>query len=183
MNGRARHEPLSGGAKWGDRSETGGTPTGPQRHYPARLAEDEYRAPRAATFVTMRARAGVCLTEGGCPEQVISSLHANARRCGIAVHAYCLMPGHLHAVCSIGPEGGDLALWVCRFKSGSTRRAATPLWQRSYWDRAARREEDVATMVEYVLANPVRRGLCESWQAWPWCWSEWHRPHALWRAS
>ncbi len=126
------------------------------------------------TFVTIRARPGVCLTDGDRPDRVLAALRANARRHGVAIHACCLMPDHVHVVCSILPAGGDLAQWLCAAKSGASRRAGAPLWQRGYWDRTARREDDVVAMVEYTLANPVRKGLCEDWAAWPWSWSEWH---------
>jgi putative transposase len=89
------------------------------------------------------------------------------------VHAYCVMPDHLHVVCSVMEAGGDLERWVCRAKSGASRRAGLPLWQRSYWDRTARLADDVAVVVGYVLANPVRRGLWQDWSEWPWSWSEW----------
>ncbi len=59
-----------------------------------------------------------------------------------------------------------------RFKSYTTRLAwqkghPGALWQRSYYDHIARREEDVLAICEYILANPVRKGLVEDVGLWP----------------
>lgn len=48
------------------------------------------------------------------------------------------------------------------------------MWQRSYWDRHARQDDDVVGMVEYTLANSVCAGLTECAWEWPYSWSEWH---------
>ena len=36
----------------------------------------------------------------------------------------------------------------------------TTLWQRSYFDRVLRHDEDSVAVARYILANPVRAGLC-----------------------
>jgi len=123
-------------------------------------------------FVTTSAIRGVHLVNGAIPECVLAALRSTAGRHHVRVHAYCLMPSHLHVVCSGGP-GCDLALWVRRFKSAASRRAGRPLWQRSYWDRHARESDDAVAMMLYTLENPVRRGLCAAWEDWPWSWAEW----------
>lgn len=41
------------------------------------------------------------------------------------------------------------------------------IWERSFWDRHARKDEDVAAMIDYVLDNPVRKGLCQLCEEWP----------------
>lgn len=103
----------------------------------------------------------------------MAALRATAARCGIRLPAFCLMPDHLYVVCS-GAPGGDVALWLSRFKSAASRRVGQALWQGSYWDRHARRSTGAITVVEYTLANPERRGLRSLWTDWPWNWSEWH---------
>ena len=37
-------------------------------------------------------------------------------------------------------------------------------WQPSFWDHFVRRDEGLRAAVEYVLANPVRRGLAQDWR-------------------
>jgi hypothetical protein len=41
------------------------------------------------------------------------------------------------------------------------------LWQESYFDHIVRDEESVARQVCYVLNNPVRAGLVNRWDEWP----------------
>ena len=43
-----------------------------------------------------------------------------------------------------------------------------PLWQRGYFDHVLRSEESYAEKWAYVRDNPVRAGLVDSWEAWPW---------------
>ncbi len=43
------------------------------------------------------------------------------------------------------------------------------MWQRSFFDHALRREEDLRKAAEYVLNNPVRDGLVEDRRDYPLC--------------
>ena len=40
-------------------------------------------------------------------------------------------------------------------------------WQKSFWDHFLRVEEDLQEVVDYVLYNPIRRGLVEEWRDYP----------------
>ena len=42
------------------------------------------------------------------------------------------------------------------------------VWQEDYWDRFIRDENHFKSSVNYILENPVKAGLVESWQEWPW---------------
>jgi REP element-mobilizing transposase RayT len=85
--------------------------------------------------------------------------------------AYCLMPDRLHVVISAGDSRTPVAEFLRRFKSFTTheyqkREPAARLWQYSARDRVSRAGESVATMVEYVVNNPVRHGLVRCWSDW-----------------
>ncbi|THF58116.1 REP-associated tyrosine transposase [Pseudothauera rhizosphaerae] len=86
--------------------------------------------------------------------------------------AFVLMPDHLHWLLDLGTA--DLSALLRRFKSTSARRvnaarntAESPLWQTGFHDHALRREEDVAQVARYVVANPVRSGLVRSVRDYP----------------
>ena len=49
------------------------------------------------------------------------------------------------------------------------------LWQKGYYDHVLRSDQDTERVVEHILENPVRQGLCESWDEYPFSWSRWHR--------
>jgi len=93
------------------------------------------------------------------------------------VHACCVMPDHVHAVLTGSGAGGDFPGFVRAFKSTSSRwiNRAWGLtgqperfrWQRSYWDTFADEEPTWAAQIDYVLENPVRKGLCGGWEEWP----------------
>jgi REP element-mobilizing transposase RayT len=78
--------------------------------------------------------------------------------------AWVIMPDHVHWLFVL--EAGSLSAAVRRFKSRSARAVndaagrSGPLWQAGYHDRAVRREEDLRALARYVIANPLRAGLC-----------------------
>lgn len=94
-------------------------------------------------------------------------------------HCLCwvLMPDHWHGLVELG-DGAELAYVMQRFKGVLSRRIglhaalAGPLWMHGYHDHALRREEDLRTAADYVIANPVRAGLAANPGAWPY-WDAW----------
>ncbi|MDZ7830079.1 MAG: transposase [Halofilum sp. (in: g-proteobacteria)] len=85
--------------------------------------------------------------------------------------AWVIMPDHAHWLFSL--EGLTLGKVMRRFKSYSARKVnavdgiAGPLWQAGYHDHAVRHEEDLRTIARYVVGNPVRAGLCERVEDYP----------------
>jgi len=78
--------------------------------------------------------------------------------------AYVLMPDHLHWLMQL--HASDLSRVVARFKAsaaGSLNRQlgtpSEPRWQRGFHDHAVRKEEDLAELARYIVANPVRAGI------------------------
>ena len=143
------------------------------RKHPYRLPAEVYKTQRAPIFITIRAQRHTASIVPGLAPMVRQVLFERAERFGLLLHAYCIMPDHLHIVCSAKSCESDFESFVTRLKSEVTRRArglghARFAWERSYWDRHARREEDVPGMVQYVLDNPVRKELCQRWEDWPW---------------
>ena len=78
--------------------------------------------------------------------------------------AWVLMPDHAHCLLQLG-ECDSLMQVVVRLKSASAREANRvrgckgALWSRAFHDRALRREDDVASVARYIVANPIRAGL------------------------
>jgi REP element-mobilizing transposase RayT len=85
------------------------------------------------------------------------------------VDAWCVMPNHVHAL--VTPyKNISLSRVVAAWKSVSAREAGLPeLWQKNYFDRYMREEEQPGRVVEYIENNPVAAGLVE--HAWQWRWS------------
>ncbi|HEX4740084.1 MAG TPA: transposase [Caulobacteraceae bacterium] len=87
--------------------------------------------------------------------------------------AWCVMPAHVHVLVQQAP-GWRLEAVVQGWKSVSARRAnlllgrTGPFWAREYFDRAMRSEQQTETTAAYIIANPVKAGLCKTPEAWPW---------------
>ena len=145
------------------------------RRHPHRLSAEEYRVPDEVVFATWCSRWHLALTEERVVHLVVHAMGRAAVGQGVHMHAYCIMPEHVHAVASVREPAGDIAAWVRFAKREAAAALSAPgMWQRSYWDRHARADEDVVAMVQYTLDNPVRRGLRAHWTEWPYSWSEWH---------
>jgi hypothetical protein len=41
-------------------------------------------------------------------------------------------------------------------------------WQRDFFDHRIRDHHELEEKTSYILMNPVRKGLCERVEEWPW---------------
>jgi REP element-mobilizing transposase RayT len=58
-----------------------------------------------------------------------------------------------------------------------------PVWQEESFDHVVRSSEGLDAKVEYVLQNPVRRGLVKDWQEYAWAWQRTDQPIAEMRLA
>jgi putative transposase len=94
-----------------------------------------------------------------------------ADRSTFQILAYCYMPDHLHLLVQGTTGGSDLIRFVNGAKQRSgywhVRRYGVPLWQTGWFDHILRDDESLDRHVAYTVANPVRAGLVENWEDWP----------------
>lgn len=88
------------------------------------------------------------------------------------VGRYVLMPDHIHLFCApVQPGPGYLEPWIRYWKSLTTRRfpgiEKGRLWQRDFWDTQMRSGKHYASQWDYTRFNPVRQGLVDTPEAWP----------------
>ena len=69
------------------------------------------------------------------------------------------MPDHLHLLI-VGSDEAPLTRFVQHFKQ-ATGYGYPGLWQRSYYDRILRHEEDLQSVAMYVWSNPVAAGFVD----------------------
>ena len=92
--------------------------------------------------------------------------------------AFVVMPDHLHWLLQLGQDR-DLSKTVGSMKSESSRRirrdqpTVTRVWQRGFYDRALRRDDDLVKVARYIVANPLRAGLVERLGDYPLWYSRW----------
>jgi putative transposase len=86
------------------------------------------------------------------------------------VLAGVIMPDHAHWI--VAPRE-DRDLSVGDFATGLKRMVRKTLkrqswqWQRGCFDRLLRSEENLSSKWIYVQDNPVRQGLVQNWEDWP----------------
>jgi len=81
--------------------------------------------------------------------------------------AYVVMPDHLHWLMSLGNRA-SLSDVVGMMKCHTSKRVneltggtGRGIWQRGFHDHALRRDEDIAHVARYIVANPLRAGLVQ----------------------
>ena len=90
---------------------------------------------------------------------------------GFTVYIFCLMPDHFHALIGPGASMRTLGAICGTFKSLSTRAFWRwydgKLWHRQFYDHIIRNRDDFDETLAYIRMNPVRRGLVERPEDWP----------------
>ena len=142
-------------------------------HYarPSRLEAAHYRDPDCVFHLVLRAFTGSRPFTGSRAEQTWAALLAERNRDDIEIVAACLMPDHLHLV--VRPQSLEIPVWVRLFKGALTRRFRSEgygrrPWQPRYWGRLVRDDREFAILLQYVRENPLRAGLVDSVEEWPW---------------
>jgi putative transposase len=91
---------------------------------------------------------------------------------GFAILAHCFMPDHVHLL----PEGltpvADLRRFVKMAKQRTVHVLRSELglsqvWQEGYHDWVLRTDQHTVDAIRYLLDNPVRAGLVQQWQDYP----------------
>ena len=77
-----------------------------------------------------------------------------------------LMPDHLHAIIAFPPDP-SMKMIVRQWKQYLSRFHRIS-WQQDFFDHRLRNHHEEAAKRDYILNNPVRRGLCERVEEWPW---------------
>ena len=103
---------------------------------------------------------------------LIEALFWMERQNAFSLGAFIIMPDHYHAVIAL--TGTKSLSQIMRSIGSHTAREANRImgssgqfWQRGYYDRAIRKTEDIETIFEYIHHNPVRRGLVQAADEWP----------------
>jgi putative transposase len=97
---------------------------------------------------------------------IVDQLRTWASACEFFVHAYCIMPDHVHILVAGATETGNMLKFVMSFKQETAqefaRRTHRPLWQFKYYDHILRGADSADRVAWYIWLNPVRKGLCRA---------------------
>ena len=91
---------------------------------------------------------------------------------GVACGEYVIMPDHIHLFLRVDPHRYKLGATVGFIKkslSKPLREAgfSAPHWQENFFDHVLRSAESYSEKWEYVRNNPVRAGLVDHSEEWP----------------
>ncbi|MEE8248677.1 MAG: transposase [Gammaproteobacteria bacterium] len=98
---------------------------------------------------------------------LVSAFRFEERQKRAKTLAYVVMPDHFHWLVQLGQKE-PLPRVVQFVKNISARnvnrisnRTGQRVWQPGFHDHAVRREEDLAAIARYIVANPLRSGLVQ----------------------
>jgi putative transposase len=101
----------------------------------------------------------------------LEQIARGATECGFEIIAYCAMPDHLHLLVEGQRADSDAKRFIARAKQYSgyyhKRAHGASLWQRYGFEHVLRDEELVLVTAKYILENPVRAGLVERVEDYP----------------
>jgi REP element-mobilizing transposase RayT len=116
-------------------------------------------------------------------------LHDNGKNYDLKVAV--VMPDHAHLiftplidyeameVCSLA-KIMDAIKGASAHKINKALRRKGRVWQPESLDHVLRSSESLDAKIQYVLENPVRRGLVQDWKDYPWLWCKgWVNPFAI----
>jgi len=79
-----------------------------------------------------------------------------------------LMPDHIHLLVSFPPE--KILAQVVGLWKRALAKSHKISWQRNFFEHRLRSDENIQQKADYILQNPVRAGLVDDWQKWPYVW-------------
>lgn len=100
-------------------------------------------------------------------------LRDDRRRAQVAVLGWCLMPNHFHIVLRPSAEGAvsvymQWLLTTHAHRYRALRRDSGHVWQGRFKSFPVESDRQFVTLLRYVERNPVRAGLVERAETWPW---------------
>lgn len=116
---------------------------------------------------------GECLFKHPAHAEAVESclLHSDGERYRLL--EWCIMPNHVHVLIATmkGTKLGDVVrIWKtysARSINASLQRRG-PVWEDDYHDRYIRDEVHLHSARSYIRMNPVKAGLCQRAEDWPW---------------
>ena len=142
------------------------------------IREKRHRLPReyyqgevsVAVTLCMRNREHV-FTEPQLVDIFTGMLSDAAGKAACSVPAYCFMPDHHHILITGMQQGSDVWKAVVNYKQRTGYWLSVHMpgveWQKDFYDHVIKTPAELAVRARYILDNPVRKGLVQKWQEYP----------------
>jgi REP element-mobilizing transposase RayT len=106
------------------------------------------------------------LCRAGVGDRVLAAVAHNHAQHLWHTRLALLMPDHLHAILAFPADPG-LRTTLRNWKKFVALTCGIR-WQRDFFDHRLRDAAELEEKTAYILMNPVRKGLCERAEDWPW---------------
>ncbi len=128
--------------------------------------------PPGTYFVTTDCWGGRQVLKGEVAEIMTDQIVDCREKGHYLLHEFCVLPNHVHVLLT-PTDGTTLEKALQMIKGGSSYRIGRmheflQLWQNGYHDWRCRTEKDYRGYAEYIRQNPVKAGLVETPDNWPW---------------
>jgi REP element-mobilizing transposase RayT len=88
------------------------------------------------------------------------------------LYAWAIMPNHVHVILQPRIELPRVMRWLkgrtARKANRILGRTGAPFWQDESFDHWIRSDQELCELIEYVEQNPVKAGLVQLAEQWPW---------------
>lgn len=87
----------------------------------------------------------------------INSIYKN-----VEIDKYVIMPNHIHMIIILCAEDGrsktapTISRIIQQFKGSISKKVGFPLWQKSFYDRVIRNQQEYKKICEYIETNPLK---------------------------
>ena len=143
---------------------------------PPRLSHFEYRGVYRYSVTCCTFERQKLFVSAGVIEPLAVQLRQSCDDRQFALLAYVFMPDHVHLLVQGTVAVSDFRrlMRLARGRMSVTYRGLKSgiLWQDGYFERVLRDEEASETVARYIVANPLRAGLVERIEQYPYvfCW-------------
>jgi REP-associated tyrosine transposase len=114
------------------------------------------------------------LTDANIAPILVNELSTARDRHRWAIGRYVIMPDHIHFFCAAELEAKPLMRFMQAWKQWAGKRIVAEMrirgsvWQPEFFDHVLRSSESYSQKWDYVRDNPVRAGLVDEADKWPW---------------
>lgn len=131
------------------------------------------------------------LTEPSVRSALRDAIHVVRERLPFVIHAWVLLPDHLHCIWELPENNAAFGLRWCLIKqrvsralhgegamvlersSSQIKRREIGFWQRRFWEHQIQDDCDFSRHMDYIHWNPVKHGYVSRVREWPY--STFHR--------
>jgi putative DNA methylase len=120
-----------------------------------------------------QARSGpMCLNQPAIAQVVADSIHRGQELNHYDLHAWVIMPNHVHLLITPHVALSSLLRSLKTFSAIRANalldRTGHPFWQEESYDHLVRTAEEYRRIHRYIENNPLNAGLCTTPEAFPW---------------